>query len=298
MGLVADGTAYLLQRSAPRTVRYGEGLVLAGAHLAAPTVLRVPTRRGFVSVWVYRPAPSPDGPPPVYVHLHGGAFVMRYPEMDDFFCRYVAATTGAVVLNVDYDVAPQVRFPVAQEQAHDVFSWATTHGRELGVDGHRVAVGGFSAGGGLAAAAALQARDLGTARPTLQLLGVPALDVASPVVASGSMVTARLQRLVRRTYFSDAARRADPYASPVLVPDPAGLAPALVVTAERDALRAAGDRYAERLAAAGVPVRHHVVPGADHYFLDGGRAHAEPLLRLMAEALRSSFESGRAVRAV
>ncbi|MGI8899537.1 MAG: alpha/beta hydrolase fold domain-containing protein [Nocardioides sp.] len=219
MGLAADGTAYLLQRSAPRTVRYGESLRFAGSDLPAPVLVRVPTRRGFVGVHVYRPDDERDDHP-VYVHLRGGAFVMRYPEMDDFFCRYVVATCVAVVLNVNYDVAPQVRYPVAQEQAHDVFAWVCTHPGDLRADSTRVAFGGFSAGGGLAAAAALQARDLGTRQPVMQLLAVPALDVAAPVGRRGtSMITPRVQRLVRRTYFKDASRRGEPYASPVLADD-------------------------------------------------------------------------------
>lgn len=164
MGLLADATAYLLQRSAPATVRYGEALHFEGQDLPAAERVRVPTRRGWVSCHVYRPD-GDDPRPPVYVHLHGGAFVMRYPEMDDFFCRHVAAACGAVVVNVDYDVAPQARYPVAQEQAHDVAAWAARHGRELAADGDRVAVGGFSAGGNLAASAALQARDSGSFSP-------------------------------------------------------------------------------------------------------------------------------------
>ena len=289
MGLVADGTAYLLQRSAPRTVRYGESLRFAGTDLPPPRLVRVPTRRGFVGVHVYRPFDD-HRDHPVYVHLHGGAFVMRFPEMDDFFCRYVVATCDAVVLNVDYDVAPQARYPVAQEQAHDVFAWACSHPAELRADPTRVALGGFSAGGGLAAAAALQARDLGTRQPVMQLLAVPALDVASPVDRhSASMITPRVQRLVRRTYFKDPARRAEPYASPVLAEDLHGLAPAVVVTAQHDVLRDAGDRYARRLREAGNRVGHHVVPGVDHYFLDGGRAQALEVLALIAGSLQDAM---------
>ena len=78
-----------------------------------------------------------------YVHLHGGAFLMRYPQMDDFFCRHVAAECGLVVVNVDYDVAPQKRYPVAQEQAHDVLAWVADHPAELGVP----ASGGRRGGG-------------------------------------------------------------------------------------------------------------------------------------------------------
>jgi acetyl esterase len=297
MTLRADLTAYLLQKTARFTVDYGRSLSFAGGDLPGPTRLRVPTRHGRVRCDLYRPA---DGgtPPPVYVHLHGGAFVMRHPRMDDFFARFVAAECGAAVLNVDYDVAPQVRYPVAQEQAHDVAAWVAAHGEQAGLDGTRVAVGGFSAGGNLAASAALQARDLGSFSPALQVLGVPSLDVAAPVETKTSplphpMVTPGVQRLVRATYFRDDARRTEPYASPLLAADLSGLAPAVVLTAEHDVLRAEGDAYAVRLTEAGVDVVHRVVTGRDHYFLDGDPARARSTLDLVAHRLRESLGTAR-----
>lgn len=298
MGLLADGAAYLLQRSAPRTVSYGEPYRLAGDDLDPPVRVRVPTRRGFVGVDVYRPHDAGDDAA-VYVHLHGGAFIMRYPEMDDFFCRYIAATCGVVVLNVDFDVAPQVRYPVAQEQTHDVYAWACSHPRDLGADSSRVAIGGFSSGGGLAAAAALQARDLGTPQPALQVLCVPAVDVASAVrPQTTSMITPRIQRLVRATYFRDRDRRSEGYASPLWAASLERLAPALVLTAENDALRTAGDHYARRLAAAGNVVDHRVVSGADHYFLEGDREPAPQLLGELAAALSTALARPRGPYAV
>lgn len=293
MGLRADATAWLMQRSAPRTARYGDALYFGGTDLPEPETVRVPTRHGEVACEVYRPAGEVRG---VYVHLHGGAFIMRFPRMDDFFARHVAAEAGLVVVNVDYDVAPQVRYPVAQHQAHDVLAWAADHTAELGCPGGPVMVGGFSAGGNLAASACLQARDLGSCRPVLQVLGVPSLDVAEDVSAKPSsvvrpMIGPGLLRLVRATYFKDAAARGDAYASPVRADDLTGLPPALVVTAEYDALRAEGDRYAARLAGAGVPVRHHVVPGRDHYFLDGGRTQAKAVLDLIVGELRRASVS-------
>ncbi|CAN5650624.1 alpha/beta hydrolase [soil metagenome] len=293
MGIRADVTAYLLQKSAPLTVDYGKSLYFAGVDLPGPTRISVPTRHGRVRCDVYRPRDDGETPP-VYVHLHGGAFVMRYPRMDDFFARFVAEECRAVVVNVDYDVAPQARYPVAQQQAHDVAAWVAGHGFELGGDGDRVAVGGFSAGGNLAASAALQARDLGSFSPALQVLGVPSLDVAAGLDTKTSpipspMITPSLLRLVRSTYFPDEATRADAYASPLLAPDLTGLAPAVVVTAEYDVLRAEGDAYAARLSDAGVDVVHRVLTGRDHYFLDGDRGRARGTLDLVAHRLREAF---------
>lgn len=277
MALLADGYAALSGLLAPMTVRYGDQLRLAGTDLPRPERLRVPTRHGRVRVHVYRP-PGVERPA-IHVHLHGGAFMMRFPQMDDFFCRFVVAEAGVAVVNVDYLVAPRVRYPVAQEQTHDVLAWLTGHAGEWGLDADRISIGGFSGGGSLAASACLQARDHATASPRLQVLGVPSLDVAGdvhgkPSTIANPMIGPGLLRLVRATYFPDVARRTEPYASPLLAESLAGLPPALLVTAEHDALRAEGDAYAVRLADAGVPVEHHVVPRRDHYFLDG-RDHAQ-----------------------
>lgn len=289
MGLLADLTAYLMQKRAPRTVDYGDRLYFSGRDLAGPTSVEVPTRHGTVRCDIYRPRPGPAAPP-IYVHFHGGAFLMRYPMMDDFFARFLAAECGVVVVNVDYDVAPQARYPVAQHQAHDVVAWAAQHGKRLSADGARLAVGGFSAGGNLAASACLQARDLHSCKPLLQVLGVPSLDVAEDILAKTSpltspMISPGLQRLVRKTYFRDRSSRSEPYASPLLANDLTGLPPAAVITGEYDVLRAEGDSYARRLAQAGIEVVHQVTLGADHYFLDGDRKRARETLDLIANTL-------------
>ncbi len=290
MALLADLRALMIQLSAPYTVRYGDSLYFSGTDLPKPTTVKIPTRHGLVRCELYRPLER-GASAPAYVHFHGGAFLMRYPRMDDFFARIVAAEVGAVVVNVDYDVAPQRRFPVAQHQAHDVAAWIAGNGDELGIDGSRVALGGFSAGGNLAAAAALQARDLGSFSPASQFLGVPSLDVAGDVSAKTSplgrpMIGPSMLRLVRATYFRDVPSRASAYASPLLAPSVEGLPPTLLVTAEYDLLRSEGDQYAERLREAGNQVSHHVVPGADHYFLDGDRVRARKTLDLIVGSLR------------
>lgn len=281
-----DARAWLMQKTAPLTVRYGSALQLAGGRLDAPTALRLPTRHGPVRCLLHRP-PGVE-PPPVYVHLHGGAFIMRFPEMDDFFARFLAAEAGVAVLSVDYDTAPQVRYPVAQEQAHDVAAHVAHRGFELGVDGSRLAVGGFSAGGNLAASACLQAQDRGSFEARFQLLGVPSLDVAEEYadkLPTGSpMLGEGILELVRATYFKDESRRSEPYASPLRAERLAGLPPTMLITGERDLLRREGDAYARRLGECGVSVEHRVVPGADHYFLDPDNARTE--LGLIAESLR------------
>lgn len=278
------------------TVQYGENLRFAGSDLPAPRRLRVPTRHGRVPVDVYRPADDGSGrPTPAIVHLHGGAWLMRHPRMDDWWCRYLAATTGATVVNVDYTAAPYARYPVAQEQSFDVTAWVAGRGvgsaagsaADLGVDGARLAVSGFSSGGGMAAAVCLLARDAGGPPLRAQVLGVPALDLATPVPHAPGMISADLRDLVRRVYFPDPATRTEPMASPLLAPDLTGLPPAVVLTAERDTLRRDGDAYAVRLRDAGVPVLHHTTPGVDHYFLTEDPGRARTTMALVAEHLRA-----------
>lgn len=283
----------LMHATARFSVRYGEELRFAGDDLPAPRRHLVPTRHGQVPVHVYTDPAWVPRTRPTYVHLHGGAWLMRHPFMDDFWCRYLVAEAGVAVVNVDFRTGPYVAYPVAQEQALDVVAWLSGAqsglGTGVGVDGSRLAVGGFSSGGGMAAAVCLMARDTGMAQPLLQVLGVPALDLATETSGGGGgqTISPSLRALVRRVYFPDPATREEPYASPVLAPDLAGLPPAVVMTAEHDSLRADGDRYAGRLAEAGVPVLlHDVTPGADHYFLSHDLDRARRLMAQVAGIVR------------
>ncbi len=286
MPLLADLQALMMGASARMTVHYGRDRVFAGGDLPDPQRLKIPTRHGRVRCDVYRD-PSRTEPSPVHVHLHGGAFLMRYPAMDDFWCRYLVAVAGVTVVNVDYDIAPRRRYPVAQEQAYDVLAWVQENGDW---DRSRVTVSGFSAGGNLAAAACLQAADHGTPLPRLQLLGVPSLDVSTTdkPAPAGATISPAVIDLVRKTYFKDASRRTEPYASPLLAEDLTGQPPTMLVTAGRDRLRAEGVAYVARLAAAGVPVQHLDLPDRDHYFLDGPSDRAHDVMQSMATAVANA----------
>ena len=279
------------------SVNYGADLRFAGTDLPRPTTLPVPTRHGKVPVHVYRDPAwrqqdaglSSTDSRGVYVHFHGGAWLMRYPEMDDFWCRYVVATAGVTVVNVDFRTGPYVTYPVAQEQCHDVTAWLAAHGADLDLDGDRIAVGGFSSGGGLAASVCLQARDSGAFRPRLQVLGVPALDLASDLPPGPGMISPELRGLVRRVYFPDVERRSEPYASPVLADNLTGLPPAVILTAERDTLRPDGERYAQRLREAGVPVVYDMTPNAEHYWLTSDLTRARDTMFMMAHEISTSL---------
>jgi acetyl esterase/lipase len=239
-----------------------------------PARVRVPTESGPVTAYVYRPStPNPSGArPPVYINFHGGGFVARYPQYDAHLCRTIAEEAGCVVVNVDYDVAPQRRFPVAANQAYGVACWVADEGAaEHGWDGSRIALGGQSAGGNLAASACLRARDHGGFAALLQVLVYAPLDLAEDPASKRArtdkpLISPGIARAFNYTYVKDPAVRFDPLASPLHAPDLSGLPATLVVTAELDLLRDEGDRYAGRLREAGVPVDHYVAPGVDHYF--------------------------------
>lgn len=285
MGLYADLHALIAGATAPLAVRYGDSLQHATTAIEEPESHRVPTRHGDVPCEIYRPRGAGTRTP-VLVHAHGGAFIMRHPRMDDFWCRFVASEAGVAVVNVDYTAAPRRRYPVAHEQVHDVVTHVQSEADRLGLDGGRLGVGGFSAGGNLAASACLRAREERTFSARALLLAVPSLDVSTdekPSVSPRPMISARTIGLARAAYFRDVGRRTEPYASPVLAEDLTGLPPTMVLTAELDALRAEGDTFAGRLQESGVPVEHLVVPRRDHYFLDGHDAQqATGLMRRMA----------------
>ena len=171
--------ARVMQVALGRVARPPASLLVAGANLPAPLSTVVPTEFGPVRTQIYRAVGSSGGtPPPVYVNFHGLGFIARHPEFDDHICRALVAETGCVVVNVDYDVAPQRPFPVAPNQAFAVTEWVVRNGKKEGWDGDRVAVGGQSAGGNLATGVCLTARDRGTFAPVLQILNFPPLDLA------------------------------------------------------------------------------------------------------------------------
>ncbi|WNG90219.1 alpha/beta hydrolase [Mycobacterium sp. ITM-2016-00317] len=231
----------------------------------------VVTRHGPTPVTIYRPRADTTDRPGVYVNVHGGGFVVGHPEQDDPWCRYLAARAGVVVVNVDYAVAPAARFPTAVEQLVDVVRWAASPDRDW--DGARLCVGGQSAGGNLSAAVSRVALEEGGPAIALQVLHYAPLDLVTPTAAKFSPLGNRailkpwMGEVFDTAYIPDPAHRKHRLASPAWgtnADDIAGIAPALVITAEYDRLRDEGARYAAKLDAAGALVRHDDVAGVDH----------------------------------
>lgn len=234
------------------------------------TEVTIGARHGPVAATVYHP-PAGTANPPVYVNVHGGGFVVGHPEQDDPWCRYLAANAGVVVINPDYVLAPRHRFPAAPHQVYDIVCWAASPDRDW--DGGRLCVGGQSAGGSLSAAAARLALENGGPRIALQVLHYAPLDLVTPAREKRSTIGRRavlkpwMGEVFDTAYVPDPAQRRDRLASPAWGGNAdgiAGIAPALVVTAEHDRLRDEARRYAEKLDAAGALVEYHEVADVDH----------------------------------
>lgn len=207
---------------------------------------------------LYLPRPGA----PVVVHLHGGGWVVGDLDSHDAVCRLLAARSGSAVLAVDYRRAPEHPWPAALLDAEAAAAWVRREAPALEVDAARMAVLGDSAGGALAAAVALRARERealeGTPSPyAAQVLVYPAVDARCASGSHGSQrhgLTRERMLWYWDAYVPQPADRLRPDVSPALATDLAGLPPAAVVTAEHDPLRDEGEDYAARLAAAGVPV--------------------------------------------
>jgi len=224
-----------------------------------------------VRVRRYRPTDH-EGPLPALVYIHGGGFVVGSLDLYDADARRIAAEVGALVLSVDYRLAPEHPFPAGLEDCYATLVWLTDHAAELGVDPDRIAVGGESAGGGLTGGVALLARDRGGPRLCLQFLGIPELDDRLEIESMRTLVDSPITTFPNGEYSWDAylgvgvrgTDQVSPYAAPARATDLSGLPPALVTAYEFDALRDEGIAYAQRLLAAGVPTELHVYPGAFH----------------------------------
>jgi len=250
---------------------------------------------GEVSVRIFRP-PNPKGRLPTVMYFHGGGWVVGSVAVSDPFCRALANASGCAVVSVEYRLAPEDRFPAAADDAYAATRWSADHAADLGIDASRIAVGGSSAGGNLAAVVALMARERGTPSIAFQLLHVPVVDhdfdtPSYRANGAGFGLTLKGMRWFWDLYAPDPKMRDEPYASPLRAKDLSGLPPAHVVTAECDPLRDEGKAYAMRLQRAGVAATYVEYPGMVHGFT--GMAMSIPMGRTaiddMGAALRTAL---------
>ncbi|MFI9536199.1 alpha/beta hydrolase [Nocardia fusca] len=246
-----------------------------------------------VPIRIYTPAGV--APLPVLVFFHGGGFVVGDLDTHDGLCRSLANGAAAVVVSVGYPLAPEHKFPAAVDVCFAATQWAAAHADSFGADGNRIAVAGDSAGGNLAAVVTHTARDMGGPPLAFQLLIYPDTDFRRSNISIREFagrygnITRAGQRWFMDHYLHSDEEKLDPRVSPLLATDHSGLPPALVITAEYDALRDEGEEYAAALARAGVPVEVRRYPGmihefARHPFEAGATARSEA-----AAALRQAF---------
>jgi len=252
---------------------------------------------GTIPARVYRPETT--GPVPTIVFLHGGGFVIGDLDTHDGICRRLCRDTEAVVVSVDYGLAPENRFPRAVEDSYAALGYVAGHIDEFGGDASRIAIGGDSAGGNLSAVCAQLAHADGL-HLVAQLLVYPAVDLLGEYPsreenADGYFLTLAEMRWFAEHYtgmteddprLADVAQ--DPRLSPLLAADLSGLPPAVVATAEFDPLRDEGNRYADALTEAGVRVEHQQFAGLIHGFY--GLEHLSPTIEDATAWINATFK--------
>ncbi|MDF7811819.1 alpha/beta hydrolase [Hymenobacter sp. YC55] len=255
----------------------------------------VATAHGAAPVTFYWPEAT-NGPLPVYVNFHGGGFVLGFPGQDDLLCQYLAHHAKCLVVNVDYTLAPEHPFPAAIYQCYEVVKWVHEQAATLGYDASRLAIGGHSAGGSIAAGVALLVKERQEFALALQILDYPSLNLAERtshkhvVRRKKQVLSVELASFFKHMYVPCPADRLNPLASPLLAEDLTGLAPALIITAEYDLLRDDGNEYAQKLREQGVAVTHQEFEGVDHAFTHfGPQEPAQRAWNLMATSLKQAL---------
>lgn len=251
----------------------------------------LPGPDGDMRIRIY--GPSGSGPFPILIYFHSGGGVIGDLDTDDDFCRRLTNMTTCLVMSVDYHLAPEYKFPSGPEECYAATQWIATNAASLNGDPARIAVGGISAGGNLAAVVAHMARDRGSPQLVFQLLLVPVTDFRFPdtpsmlAYAEGYLLTREDILWFTRHGLTCTEDKINPLASPCMASSFSGLPPALIITAEYDPLRDDGERYGNLLKEAGVPVTVSRRTGAMHGFIVPDQFQL--VLAEAATALRAAF---------
>lgn len=285
--------AMLTAPQAKEAYALGAGVLDIAAHkMARDETLHIPTRDGAqlrAKLW----AAERQSQSPVLLYFHGGGFTVGSPETHEVLCKHLAHLAHCTVISLDYRLAPEHRFPTAHKDAFDALQWLTHNAHDGGLDAHRIAIGGDSAGGTLTAATAIAARDAGIAL-RLQLMfypGVAPHDMPSVhTFEKGFLLEKASIAYFYGHYLNHPQEREDPRFSPLLA-DVHNVAPAWLGLAECDPLVDEGIAYADHLRLAGVPVDLEIYRGVVHSFIQMGRAIPQALSAHndAARALRQAF---------
>lgn len=247
-----------------------------------------------IPIRIYWPNTEDDGPLPIYLDIHGGGWWMGNGFAIEAPTTHLAQNASVIIVSVDYRLSPEHPYPAALDDCYAALEWIHANAEELGADPERIGIGGASAGGNLAAALALRARDQGGPKIRFQFLLIPATDLVNSDWPSyreaGDRYMLKVSSLstMFESYVPDPKDRHSPYVSPLLAKDLSGLPPALVITAHFDPLRDQGIAYANRLMAAGVPTQLHSEPGGLHGFLGSNKRRAR-VQKIAAEAVRQAL---------
>ncbi|MEC7839772.1 MAG: alpha/beta hydrolase [Chlamydiota bacterium] len=225
---------------------------------------------------------------PVVLLIHGGAWVAGNLDTHDNLARYLSSESKAVVVSVGYQNAPEGKFPLALDQCYDTLKWIGEHGIEIAADINRVAVVGDSAGGNIAAALCLMNRDRFGPKINIQVLINPAPDLTCKGTIEKQNDSLDTLRWQATQYLLGPKDANNPYASPLVAKNLEGLPPAVIILAEQDDLRESGQKYADRLEAAGIPTYVYCQLGVNH--LAGHAAKASNLAR---ESLEVAVEQNQ-----
>lgn len=255
----------------------------------------VKTARRDTLIRMYSPAG--EGSYPAFIFLHGGGFVVGSVEHYDGLCKKIAHDVNCIVISVGYGLAPEHKFPEPVEECYEVAKWVQDQAGRLHIQSGKLAIGGESSGGNLAAAVCLLARERGDLSMVYQVLMYPALDLASDPAGkvkdkADCVIDPETLKWFNDCYLKDSREGANPLASPVLAPDLAGLPAVCMITAGNDPLRAEDELYVQRLRDAGVTVVHQHYDAVMHGFINmtGLLAEAKQAQDLVCRRLRQAFD--------
>lgn len=266
-----------------------------GPELPEVQDLMVPSDEGNIPVRLFKP--NTDGNLPLLIWMHGGGWVIGSVNSTDPTCRSIARDTPCAVISVEYRLAPEFRFPAALNDVYAVLEWAVSNAEQIGIDKARISIGGASAGGNLAAAVCLKARDENGPQIRHQLLVYPVVSFARDTLSyeecgEGYGLTHDSMNWFTAQYIESDADLINPYAAPLEASDHSNLPPALIITAGYDPLRDEGKAYADQLSQAGVSSEYECYSGMIHGFFNTGAPldDTESAVSRATIALRAAFE--------